>query len=379
MDATGPLKGLRVVDLSRVLAGPVCTQILGDLGADVIKVEKPGIGDDTRTWGPPFLEDTHESAYYLSANRNKRSVAIDIAAEPEKLHQLLENADVFIENFRSGHLAEKGFGYEQLKTKYPKLIYCSITGFGQNGPMKDKPGYDFLIQGLSGFMANTGPIDGAPSKAGVAIVDYVTGLNAAIAIQAALLSRTKSGKGQHIDLALLDSALAMMTNIGQYALTSGKNPPRVGNAHTTIVPYNAFEASDGWIILTVGNDGQFQKFCHFAGAAWDKDPRFARNEDRVINRDALTPLIADVIRQKPQNYWISGLIATGIPCGPVNSMLDALKLDQVQAREMVIDMAHPASAKPIQLIGSPFKFSDTKVNYRYAPPMCGQNNKDILK
>lgn len=384
MDATGPLKNLTVIDLSRVLAGPVCTQILGDLGADVIKIERPGTGDDTREWGPPFLKnasggDTSESAYYLAANRNKRSIALDLANDKdrEKLHALLQDADVLIENFKVGSLEKLGFSYKQLANLYPKLIYCSITGFGQTGPMASEPGYDFMIQGLSGFMSVTGAE--TPAKAGVAIVDYVTGLNAAIAIMAALRARDASGRGQMIDVALFDSSLAMMTNIAQYALTSGQNPPRVGNAHTTIVPYNAFEASDGWIILAVGNDQQFQKFCAFAGQnEWAKDKRFLKNDDRVIHRADLTPLIADVIRAKPRKHWIEGLMAIGVPCGAVNSMLDALGLDQVQARRMVIEMQHPLSPEPIKLVGSPLKFSATPVNYRYAPPTNAQHQTEIL-
>jgi len=378
---TAILKDIRVIDLSRVLAGPVCTQVLGDLGADVIKIEKPGTGDDTRNWGPPFLKDkngrdTTESAYYLSANRNKRSVALDLSsdADREKLHTLLATADVLIENFKVGSLEKLGFSYGQLKTLYPKLVYCSITGFGHTGPLADEPGYDFMIQGLCGFMANTGPANGEPSKAGVAVVDYVTGQNAAIAILAALRARDKTGLGQHIDLALFDSGLAMMTNLAQYALTSGKNPPRVGNAHTTIMPYNAFEASEGWIILAIGNDGQFAKFCRFAGKPeWAADPRFAHNDDRVINRDALTPLIAGIIKSKPRDHWISGLVALGVPCGPVNSMLDALGMDQVQARRMVIDMPHPLSSDPVRLVGSPLKFSGTPVSYRFSPPTTAQH------
>lgn len=383
---SGALQGLRVIDLSRVLAGPVCTQILGDLGADVIKIEKPGLGDDTRSWGPPFLKDKNgddstESAYYLSANRNKRSVALNLAQQGdcEKLHGLLKTADVLIENFKVGSLEKLGFSYAQLKDLYPKLIYCSITGFGQNGPLASEPGYDFMIQGLCGFMSNTGPADGPPSKGGVAIVDYVTGQNAAVAILAAINARHASGKGQHIDLALYDSGLAMMTNLAQYALTSGKNPPRVGNAHTTIVPYNAFEAKDGWIILAVGNDGQFAKFAQFAGhPEWAADSRFAHNEDRVINRETLTPLIAKTIKEKPRDHWISGLVAHGVPCGPVNSMLDALAGDQVQARRMVIELPHPLSAVPLRLVGSPLKLSATPVSYRLAPPTAGQHQKEVF-
>lgn len=383
----GPLHGIRIVDLSRVLAGPVCTQTLGDLGADVIKIEHPGRGDDTRGWGPPFLKDrdgneTTESAYYLSANRNKKSVTIDLGdeAQREQLHHLLQTADVLIENFKTGGLDKYGLSYAQLKNRYPKLVYCSITGFGHTGPMADEPGYDFIVQGLSGFMSLTGAIDRGPSKASVAIVDYITGQNAAIGILAALRARDTTGKGQHLDIALLDSALAMMTNIAQYALTSGQNPPRVGNAHTTIVPYNAFEASDGWIIVAVGNDTQFEKLCRFAGKPeWAADKRFETNAERVKHRDVLTSMLADLIRQKSRGHWISGLMAHGVPCGPVNSMLDALRMDQVKARQMVIDMDHPLSAEPIHLVGSPLKLSATPVTYRLSPPLAGQHNEEILK
>lgn len=380
----GALDGLRIIDLTRVLAGPVCTQTLGDLGADVIKIEQPGKGDETRNWGPPFLKDgdgkdTGESAYYLAANRNKCSVTIDLATESEKIHALLANADVLIENFKAGGLEKYGLSYAQIKDRYPRLIYCSITGFGQNGPMADEPGYDFMIQGLSGFMSLSGPADGNPSKAAIAIVDYVTGQNAAVGILAALRARDTTGRGQHVDIALLDTSIAMMTNLAQYALTSGNNPPRVGNAHTTIVPYNAFAASDGWIILAIGNDGQFEKFCHFAGRPdIASDARFKTNMDRVRHRDALTPLIAALIAEKTVHHWASALPAHGVPCGPVNSMLDALALDQVKARHMVIEMTHPLSTAPIRLVGSPLKLSDTPVTYRHAPPTAGQHNDEVL-
>ena len=374
------LEGIRVIDLSRVLAGPVCTQMLGDLGAEIFKIERPGMGDDTRGWGPPFLkddqgQDTTESAYYLSANRNKHSVTLDLTQDTDRarLHELLKDADVLIENFKIGSLEKLGFGYEQLKEKYPRLVYCSITGFGQYGPMASEPGYDFMIQGLSGFMATTGAPDGAPAKAGVAIVDYVTGMNATIGILAALRARELTGKGQMIDVALFDSSLAMMTNIAQYSLTSGKSPPRVGNAHTTIVPYNAFEASDGWIILTVGNDHQFEKFANFAGhPEWAKNPDYATNKQRVLNRDAITKLIADTIRKNTCKHWIDGLLAVDVPCGPILPMLDALNHPQAAARNMVIEMQHPLATTPIKLVGNPIKLSDTPVTYRNSPPRNGE-------
>ncbi|MCB1537378.1 MAG: CoA transferase [Rhodospirillales bacterium] len=384
--ANGPLKNIRVVDLTRVLAGPVCTQMLGDLGADVIKIERPPEGDDTRAWGPPFLKDgegreTDESAYYLSANRNKRSVVLDLAREQdrEKLHALLRDADVLVENFKVGSLARLGFGYEQLKTRYPRLVYASITGFGQTGPWAQEPGYDFIIQGLSGFMSVTGEPSGGPVKAGVAIIDYVTGLNTVIGILAALRARDETGRGQHVDLALLDSALAMLTNIAQYALTSGQNPPRVGNAHTTIVPYNAFQAADGWVILAVGNDHQFAHFCEFAGRPeLARDQRFATNEQRVIHRETLTPMIAQIIAAHPVKHWMEGLIARGVPCGPVNSMLDALHLPQLHARDMIVHMDHPAAPAPIALVGNPVKLSETPVAYRRAPPVMGADQDGVF-
>lgn len=384
MIAKGPLAGLKVVDLTRVLAGPICTQILGDLGADVVKIERTGAGDDTRSWGPPFLQDrqgqdTAESAYYLCANRNKTGIALDLSddADRARLHALLENADVLIENFRVGSLEKLGLGYADLKDRYPRLIYCSITGFGRDGPLASEPGYDFMIQGLSGFMSVTGSTGGPPAKAGVAIVDYVTGLNAAIAIQAALHARTQSGRGQFIDLALYDSALAMMTNIAQYTLTSGHNPPRVGNAHTTIVPYNAFEAADGWVILAVGNDTQFARFCAFAGhPEWAADARFATNRARVENREILTSLIAACIKTHPREYWIAGLLDVDVPCGPIHTMLEALQHEQTRARGMVIEMEHPLTDAPVKLVGSPYKFSETKVAYRLAPPIAPAKAKN---
>lgn len=377
----GPLTGIKVIDLSRVLAGPVCTQMLGDLGADVIKIERPGVGDDTRLWGPPFLKDakgneTQESAYYLCANRNKKSVTLDLSKPDDlsKLHSFLKDADILIENFKLGSLEKLGLGYEQLKNKYPRLIYCSITGFGQTGPMASEPGYDFMIQGLSGFMSVTGAKDGPPAKAGVAIVDYVTGQNATIGILAALRARAETGKGQMVDVALFDSSLAMMTNIASYTLTSGQNPPRVGNAHTTIVPYNAFEASDGWIIVTAGNDHQFKKFANFAGKPeWANDQRFQTNRARVLNRDVLTPLIEAVIKTKPCAYWIDGLLGVDVPCGPILSMLDALNHPQAHARDMVIEMPHKHGKA--KMVANPIKLSGTPATYRKAPPVNGEDNE----
>lgn len=384
-DVHGPLHGLKVIDLSRVLAGPVCTQILGDMGADIIKVERPLEGDDTRGWGPPYLKDatgtdTTESAYYLSANRNKRSIALDLRNEADlaTLHDLLADADILVENFKVGSLAKLGLDYDTLKVRYPRLVYASITGFGQTGPLASEPGYDFIIQGMCGYMAAMGAPDGPPTKSAIAIVDYVTGLNAAIAILAALNSRTQTGKGQHVDVALLDSGLAMMTNLAQYTLTSGKAPPRVGNAHASIVPYNAFEAADGWIIVAVGNDHQFARFCDVIGQpALATDPRFVTNKMRVQNRAELTGMIASHIKTQAAATWVNALMAHDVPCGPVHTLPQALAEPQIAARNMVIHMQHTLAPTPIALIGSPYKFSDTPVTYRYAPPTLGQNTEDI--
>lgn len=381
------LDGLRVLDLSRVLAGPVCTQILGDLGAQIIKVEKPGAGDDTRYWGPPFLQDndgndTSESAYYLSCNRNKKSVAIDISTPEGQalIHNLLEDTDILIENFKVEGLAKFSLDYEQLKDKYPALIYAAISGFGQNGPQAKEPGYDFLAQGMAGLMAATGGPDQEPTKVGVALSDTITGLYAAIGILAALQSRHASGKGQMVDVSLVDCTLASMTNLAQYFLTSGTVAPRLGNAHSAIVPYQAFEAADGHIILSVGNDRQFARFATFAGKPeWADDPRFATNSARVLNRDALVPQIKAVIAARPMAHWIEGLHGVSVPCGPVNTMDKVFEEPQLQARDMRIQMPHPYHEAPIDLVGSPLKLSGTPVSYDHTPPVLGQHTREILQ
>lgn len=381
------LKDIRVLDLSRVLAGPYCTQILGDLGADIIKVERPERGDDTRNWGPPYLKDsngndTTESAYYLSANRNKRSIAIDIrtAEGQELIHNLLAKSDVMIENFKVGSLEKLGLGYDQIKERHPHLIYCAITGFGQNGPDAHEAGYDFVIQALSGIMAYTGEPEGQPMKIGVALSDIMTGLNAAIGILAALHHRNTTGKGQMIDLSLLDTSVAAMTNIAQYYLTSGALAPRLGNAHASIVPYNAFESSDGHIILAIGNNDQFAKFCTFIEKEeWIADERFARNNSRVNNRNILISQINKITKEKPTEHWVSNLTEMGVPCGPINTMDMVFEMDQIKAREMKIQMDHPMSATPVDLVGSPFKLSKTPVAYKNPPPFLGQHSQEILK
>lgn len=383
----GALEGVRVLDLTRILAGPSATQILGDYGADIIKIEKPGQGDDTRSWGPPFVQDaaghdTSESSYYLSANRNKRSLALDFT-KPEGLailKKLLASCDVLFENFKAGTLEKYGLGYAQLRAEFPRLIYCSLTGFGHTGPYRDRAGYDFLIQGMGGIMSLTGPIDGPPYKIGVAKSDLICGLYALSAILAALYSREKTGQGQHIDVALLDTQIAALSNAGQYYLTSGKVTPRMGNAHPTIVPYEVFEAADGYIILAVGNDRQFRDFCDAAGRIdLADDPRFTANKSRVKNRDILLPVIRDIIAQKPQAFWMDTLEKRAVPCGPVNTLDQVFADPQAQARGMVTDMTHALSAEPVRLIANPVKFSETPVSYRRAPPPLGADTDDVLK
>ncbi|MEM7650597.1 MAG: CaiB/BaiF CoA-transferase family protein [Pseudomonadota bacterium] len=381
------LENIRVLDMSRVLAGPFCTQMLGDLGAEIIKVERPGAGDDTRGWGPPFVKDadgndTSESAYYLSCNRNKKSIAVDLSSDEGQqiIRDLIAQSDIVIENFKVDGLKKYGLSYAALKEEYPHLIYCSISGFGQNGPLAHEPGYDFLAQAMAGLMACTGEPGEAPMKVGVALSDVMTGMNAAIGILAALNHRRETGLGQHIDLALTDCTLASLVNIAQYYLTSGKTAPRLGNAHSTIVPYQAFAAKDGYVILAVGNDGQFKRFADLVGKSeWSEDERFATNPARVENREALVPMIEAIISEQTIAHWIDALQDVDVPCGPVNTMDKVFKMEQIQARDMQIEMEHPLSRDAIKLVGSPLKFSETPVSYDLAPPVCGQHSDDILK
>ncbi len=384
---SGALSGLRVLDLSRVLAGPACTQILGDMGADIIKVERPGAGDDTRKWGPPFLKDadgndTGESAYYLSCNRNKRSIAIDITTPEgqDLVHRLLEKSDILIENFKTGGLKKYGLDYDSIHARHPHIIYASITGFGQNGPLSTEPGYDLLVQAMGGLMAVTGEPDGAPMKVGVALSDVMTGLYAAIGILAALHARKNSGQGQHVDVALLDCTLASLTNLAQFFLTAGKPAPRYGNAHSTIVPYQAFEVADGWVVIAIGNDVQFRRFVKSLGhEEWANDPRFATNTARVHNRDIIVPMIAEIMMQHKIVPLVDLMRDIDVPCGPVNRMDQVFALDQIHARQMQIRMPHPQSPTPIDLVGSPLKLSGTSVEYRLPPPMEGQHTAEILQ
>ncbi len=386
----GALSHVRVLDLSRVLAGPWAGQTLADLGADVIKVERPGTGDDTRAWGPPYLRDaqgepTSEAAYYLCANRNKRSVAIDIthAEGQELVRELAARSDVVLENFKVGGLRQYGLDYDSLKTINPKLIYCSITGFGQDGPYAARAGYDFLVQGLGGMMSLTGRKDGdegaGPMKTGVALTDILTGLYATTSILAALAYRDASGTGQHIDLALLDVQVACLANQNMNFLTTGVAPRRLGNAHPNIVPYQDFPTADGDMILAVGNDGQFSRFCEVAGhPEWAHDQRFKDNAGRVKHRDILVPLLRQATVMRTTAQWVAALEAAGVPCGPINDLAQVFDDPQVQARGMKIDLPHPL-AGIVPLVASPIRLSETPVEYRNAPPTLGQHTREVLE
>lgn len=384
----GPLSHLTVLDLSRVLAGPWCTQLLADLGATVIKIERPGAGDDTRAWGPPYLRDaqgndTTEAAYYLGCNRGKLSVAIDFTrpAGRELVRELARGADAMIENFKRGGLARYGLDYAGVSAINPGIVYASITGFGQDGPYADRAGYDFIIQGMSGFMSLTGEPDGrpggGPQKAGVAITDLFTGMYAAVTMLAALAARDRTGKGQYVDLALLDSAVAMMSVMNMNYFVTGTPPPRVGNAHQNIVPYEVFACADGHLILAVGNDGQFAKFCEVAGVAWAQDARFARNADRVRNREVLVPMVAQAIAARSQRDWIAALEEAGVPCGPINK-LDAVFADpQVVARGMRVDMPH-ALAGTVPQVAAAMRLGGVHAVAGRAPPLLGEHTMAVL-
>jgi crotonobetainyl-CoA:carnitine CoA-transferase CaiB-like acyl-CoA transferase len=389
------LDGVRVLDLSRVLAGPWCTQTLADLGADVIKIERPGAGDDTRTWGPPFLKDAQghdsvEAAYYLGTNRNKRSVTCDIAkpAGQALIRDLVQHCHVFVENFKVGDMARYGLDYDSLKTLNPRLVYCSVTGFGQTGPYRERAGYDYAIQGMGGLMSITGERDdigGGPQKVGVAVADLFTGMYATVAILAALRHAERTGEGQHVDAALLDTQVAMLANMGANYLVGGKLPGRAGNAHQNIVPYQVFEvapAADGHkdhLILAVGNDSQYAKFCAVAGhPELATDPRFARNQGRVRHRDELVPLLQDIMRTRNKAAWLDALEAAKVPCGAINNIAEVFADPQVQARGMVTTWQHPL--KPdLHLVSSPIKLGATPVRTDLPPPMLGQHTDEVLR
>ena len=383
------LSHLRVLDLSRILAGPWAGQMLADLGADVIKVERPGVGDDTRGWGPPWLKDeqgadTEVAAYYLCANRNKRSITIDITqAEGQALvRQLAAQSDVVLENFKAGGLAQYGLDYDSLKAVNPRLVYCSITGFGQDGPYAPRAGYDFLIQGLGGLMSITGRPDGedgsGPMKVGVALTDILTGLYATNAVLAALAWRERSGEGQYIDMALLDVQVACLANQAANYLATGHSPQRLGNAHPNIVPYQDFPTADGYMILAIGNDAQFARFCEVAAAPeLAADVRFATNRARVGNRSVLIPLLKKLTVERSTADWISTLEALAVPCGPINTLADVFADPQVQARGLKVTVPHPIAGQ-LPLVASPMKLSATPVDYRLPPPMLGEHTDEIL-
>ena len=384
---TSPLSGIRILDLSRILAGPTCTQLLGDYGADVIKIEKPGTGDDTRTWGPPFLKDdegniSRESAYYLCANRNKRSLAVDITSDEgaSLIHRLVKHCDVVIENFKVGGLAKYGLDYEGLSTTNPDIIYCSISGFGQTGPNAHKPGYDLLAQAYGGIMSITGDPDGEPMKVGLGIADVMCGMYATTAILAALRHRDRTGEGQHIDLALVDTQVAWLINAGTNYLVSGLDQSRLGNQHPNIVPYQVFSTTDGHVVIAVGNDAQYERFCTILQREdLASDPLYATNEMRLKNRQELIPILAAEIAKWKRDELVAALDEAGVPGGAINTIQDVFETDQVTARDMKIIMAHPdAGSVGVSLIGNPVKFSKSKISYRLPPPRCGEHTKEIL-
>ena len=376
----GPLTGLRVLDLTRVLAGPTCTQMLGDLGAEVIKIERPEAGDDTRGFAPPFVPNTKESAYFVGVNRNKKSVTLDIA-KPEGqaiIHKLLEHCDILVENFKVGALAKYGLGYEQLAKTHPRLIYCSITGFGQTGPYAPRPGYDALIQAMGGVMSLTGEPNGSPQKVGVPVADLFAGLYGCIGILAAVNHRNNTGQGQQIDIGMLDTHVAWLANQGMNYLATGENPPRLGNQHPNIAPYQEFPTKDGYLILAVGNDPTFERFCKaFGQEALLADPRFATNPIRVQNRQLVTDTLTPVMKSKTTAEWIDALEALKIGCGPINTLEQVFADPHVQAREMVVEMAH-GSGETVKVIANPVKLSATPPSYRSAPPVLGEHTNAVL-
>jgi len=386
----GPLTGIRVLDLSRVLAAPWAGQNLADLGAEVIKVERPKVGDDSRAFGPPWVkdakgQDTRDSAYFTSANRGKKSITVNLSKpEGQKIvRELAVKSDVLLENYKFGDLERYGLGYEQLKKLNPRLIYCSVTGFGHTGPYREHPGYDFMIQGMGGMMSVTGEPDGAPGggpqRAGVPIADIITGMYASIAVCAALVHRGKSGEGQHLDLALLDSQIALLAYQNTNYFATGKPPKRIGNLHPNIVPYQPFRASDGDVILACGNDNLFRKFCDAAGcAALAGDPRFATNGKRVENRAELTRLLQEVFGRRTKREWVELLEAAGVPNGPINDIAQVFDEPQVKARGVKIELDHPVAGK-LPMVASPMRFSSTALKYRHAPPLLGQHTDEVLR
>jgi crotonobetainyl-CoA:carnitine CoA-transferase CaiB-like acyl-CoA transferase len=379
-EPTGPLKGLRVFDLTRVLAGPTCVQMLADLGADVVKIERPGAGDDTRGFAPPVMPGTRESAYFVGVNRNKQSVTLDIG-QPEGQDialKLIAGCDILAENFKVGALAKYGLGYEQLHARFPRLIYCSITGFGQTGPYAPRPGYDSLIQAMGGVMSLTGEPDGLPQKVGVPVADLFAGLYGCIGILAALRHRDLTGQGQQIDISMLDTHVAWLANQGMNYLATGENPVRLGNQHPNIAPYQVFPTADGHIVLSVANDPTFKRFCEaFNLTHMLEDSRFLTNAARVGNRQLVTDTLTPVMMQHPTNWWIERLEALKIGCGPINKLSQVFEDPQVVARDMVLEMEH-GSGQMVKVIANPVKLSETPADYRIPPPLLGQHTDAVL-
>ncbi|NQV55879.1 MAG: CoA transferase [Rhodospirillales bacterium] len=385
----GPLDGIRVLDLSRVMAGPWCTQLLADLGAEIIKIERPGLGDDTRQWGPPYLKDkdgndTSEAAYYLSANRGKHSITLDIASDEGRaiVIELAEKSDIFIENFKVGDLAEKGLGYDDMSSVNPGIIYCSITGFGQTGPRASQAGYDYLVQGMGGLMSITGAADGepgaGPQRVGMAVSDLTTGMYATIGILAALHHREKTGEGQYIDLALLDTQVGWLANQAQNYFTSGVCPTRTGAWHPNVTPYQPFQTKDGYVIIAIGNDGQFRRFCKFIEREDLADEeKFSTNSNRNLNRAALAEIMGEYLLERPSREWMEELPKIAVPCGPINSINEVFEEPQVIARNMKSELAHPLAGS-MEIVGNPLNFSKTKIEYEKAPPMLGEDTDDVL-
>ncbi len=386
----GPLSHIRVLDLSRILAGPWAGQVLADLGADVVKVERPGAGDDTRGWGPPFLKDkagrdTRDAGYFLAVNRGKRSIAIDLA-DPEGqriVRALAARADIVLENFKTGALGKYGLGYEDLSAVNPALIYCSITGFGQSGPRRDQAAYDFMIQGMSGLMSVTGEADGkpggGPQKVGVPIVDIMTGMYAAIAVLAALARRQESGHGEHIDIGMLDVGVSFLANQAMNHLISGRTPRRAGNAHPNIQPQDVFATRDGYLVLAVGNDDQFARLCEVLGRPdWAIDERFKTNAGRVRNNSILTPLISEVLMTRERDHWVRACERVGVPCGPINTIPEVFADAQIKHRQMLIEIAHPV-AGTVPQVASPMRFRNAPLSHERPPPLIGEHTEEILR
>lgn len=386
----GPLAGIRVLDLTRILAGPFAGQILADLGAEVVKVERPGIGDDTRAWGPPYLKDrdgheTRESTYFLCANRGKRSITVNLAHEQGQglVRDLAARADVLLENYKVGDLARFGLDFATLSQAHPRLIYCSITGYGQDGPYAPRPGYDPIAQAIGGMMSVTGERDdlpgGGPQRAGVAVIDVMTGMYAALAVTAALQHRHSTDKGQHIDMALLDTQVGFLANQGANFLVTGEAPARLGNTHPNIVPYQSVPTKDGAIILACGNDNLFNKLCDLLGQPSLKtDPRFATNAARVANRDTLDPILDELMKKKTTAEWVTALEGAGVPCGPINNLKEVFENEQVIARGLRVEIPHP-TAGTVSLVRSPMRFSETPIEHKVPPPLLGQHTDEVLK